>query len=108
VDLPQRRCSFPASTSATNASTVAGTVAPRCLARFTSLVSAIAASPRQRGDRNSANNSLHRQLRAALTARVSFDGVTIESHDRYSPQMTLPRARHASVRQRIANRGSLT
>jgi hypothetical protein len=108
VDLPQRRCSFPASTSATNASTVAGTVAPRCLARSASLVSAIAASPRQRGDRNSAHNSLHPRLRAAFTARVSFDGVTIESHDRYSPQMTFPRARRASVRQRIAKRRSLT
>ena len=95
VDLPQRRCSFPPSTSATNASTVAGTAAPRCLARPASLASAIAASPRQRGDRNSANNSLHSRRRAAFAARVSFDGVTIESHDRYSPQMTFPRARGA-------------
>jgi hypothetical protein len=47
-------------------------------------------------------------LRAAFTARVSFDGVTIENHDRYSAQMTLQRARRASIRQRIAKRGSLT
>jgi hypothetical protein len=47
-------------------------------------------------------------LRAAFTARVSFHGVTIESHDRYWPQMTQPRARRASMRQHIANGGSLT
>lgn len=102
VDLPQRRCSFPASNSAANALTAAGNSAPRCWVNTLSPVSAAAVDPLSRGNRRSDKNSLLRKLRAASSARVSFDGVTIESHDRYSAQMTLLRASAASLRERIA------
>jgi hypothetical protein len=65
-------------------------------------VASAALFPLHRGVRRSDKNSLLREQRAATTARVSFDGVTIESHDRYSAQMTLLCASAASLRLRIA------
>ena len=107
VDLPQRRCSFPASSFAANASTAAGSSAPSYLVYFAPPASSFAASLHNRGNQYSANNSLLREPRAATTARVAFDDVTIASHDRYSPQMALLCARHLSMRRRFANTGCL-
>jgi hypothetical protein len=66
-------------------------------------VSSAAVIPLYRGDCRSDKTSLLRELRAAKAARVSFDGVTIDSHDRYSAQMTLLCASAASLRERIAS-----
>ena len=102
MDLPPRRCSFPASNSAANALNAAGNTAPRCSEITLSPVSSAAVLSLYRGNRRSDKNSLLHELRAASAARVSFDGVTIESHDRYSARMTLLCASAASLRQRIA------
>jgi hypothetical protein len=45
--------------------------------------------------------------RAAMSARVAFDVVTIVSHDRYSAQMTVPCVRHASLQRSIASTSCL-
>jgi hypothetical protein len=107
VDLPQRRCSFPASNHAANASTAAGLSAPSCQLYSAPPASSFAASLQCRGNQYSANNSVLREPRAATTARVAFGDVTITSHDRYSPRMALPCARQRSMRRRFANTGCL-
>jgi hypothetical protein len=74
---------------------------------FAPPASSFAASLHNRGSQYSANKSLLREPRAATTARVAFDDVTIASHDRYSPQMALLCARHLSTRRRFANTSCL-